>query len=992
MSSSKCRERSASCSRVRPGFPLEVSDICQPPFFCLCVWFRSREVRLHYTRRGLRPPPVLREEPGLVRCLGQGQNGACITCDLTRGEPLTFQENPYSPALFLAAVVSLAVAVYSVGHRRTPGAGAMALMMFSAGLWSVGYALEIGSLGFAQKIFWAKIQYLGICALPYSVAAFGVAYSGRRLGGVWGSLLAVLPLFTLGLVFTNERHGLIWSSVSEGPGNLFLDLEHGPAFWIFWVYSYVLVVTGLALITTVIFRSQRLYLMQSLVLILGLLVPWLGNSIYVLGLLPADPNFDLTPLGFTVTGLLLAWGLFRFGLLDMVPVAHHRIVESINDAVFVLDSRGRILDLNPATATLLNVPVPLAVGRKAGEAIVGLEDLPETANFETRAGNPERDYEVSLTPLERKPSRMLKGTTPGGLVVIFRDVSERKKAERKLKASEERYRRLVEMSPDAIIVHSAGVVDYINAAGVRSVGASTVGDLVGRSVLDLVHPDYADRMAERLRRTYEDDYESAAEEKFVRLDGRVMDVETAVMSVSRSGVPVSQLVFREITERKVAEERLTHQAFHDLLTGLPNRSFFTRKLSVSLESGTSGRVGVLFLDLDGFKLVNDSLGHEYGDSLLCAVAERLRSCVRPEDTAARMGGDEFTVLLEDLHDEAEVEVVASRIASSLSRPFVIADNEVSITASIGIALGASGESAASEMLRNADAAMYEAKRAGGVRYRVFREGMSDASLRDLRLRNELRRAVREGEFVVHYQPKVSLPDGGIAGLEALLRWQHPEKGLLGPRHFIPAAEEAGLMTEIGVSVLGDILRQLSLWSESLPGSPPVTVGVNISARQIRHPALVARTLALLEENGLSPLNLELEVTEDAFIGRDESALLAMNRLREAGVKLSVDDFGTGYSSLSRLRNVPIDTIKIDGALISGLDHDPEGYRIVSGLIELAHALGKSVVAESVESRAQLDRLIELGCDFAQGNYFWKPLEAPEAFRLLTGRRPPGGGT
>lgn len=863
----------------------------------------------------------------------------------------------------------------------------MAMMMGAAGLWSVAYAFEIGFSGYDFKVFWAKVQYIGICAIPYAVVTFGTVYSGRRFGTRLRVLLAVFPVLMVGMAFTNERHGLVWNSIEQSPGNLFLELSHGAGFWAFWVYSYVLIVTGLAMITTVIFQSRRLYLMQSVILILGLLAPWLGNSLYVLDLLPADRTFDLTPLGFTVTGLLLAWGLFRFGLLDMVPVAHHRIVESMPDGVLVLDDRRRILDLNPAAAPLLGVPVSQAIGRKAKDIVAGWGNLSENleCSREVRVGEPPRDYELSLTTLDREQG--FKRKSGSGVVVIFRDISERKITERKLKESEERYRRLVEMSPDAIIVHSEGTVDYINAAGIRSVGATKVGDLIGRPILDFVHPDYTRRMEERLKRTYEEgDYASAAEEKFVRLDGRVMDVETAVLSVSSSSGSVAQLVFREITARKAAEEQLAHQAFHDLLTGLPNRSLFTERLSKTLGSDIAGRVGVLFLDLDGFKLVNDSLGHEYGDALLAAVADRLRASVRPEDTVARMGGDEFTVLIKNVYSEAEAEAVARRIATALGKPFPLGEHEVSITTSIGIALGeAGGEGRVSEMLRNADAAMYEAKREGGTKYRIFRDGMADLTIRHLETKNDLRQALNRDEFVLHYQPKVSLETGEICGVEALLRWRHPKRGMLLPGEFMQIAENLGLMPEIGIHVLREALRQTAEWLEDLPQIERLTLGVNFSVRQLLHPGIAGVALELIKNSGLSPRNLEFEITEDALIEQNSPALIALGELQRAGVSLALDDFGTGYSSLSRLRVIPIDSIKIDNSLIDGLDfpgRNTQDATIVAGLVELTHALGKSVVAEGVEKPEQLRRLRELGCDFAQGNLLYPPLDAAETMKVL----------
>lgn len=854
--------------------------------------------------------------------------------------------------------------------------------MIAAAVWSAFYALELAAVGLEAKVFWAKLQYFGICAIPLSVLAFGIRYTGRNLkSGEW-ALLAVLPVVTLMLVFTNEWHGLIWSSTTLDPSGPFLLLEHGSWFWVYWVYSYVLILTGLATILSVFVHSGRLYRLQSAILLLGLLMPWLSNSVYVLNILPIDGRLDLTPAAFTLTGVALAWGLFRFRLLDVVPVARHTIVEGMRDGVIVLDSRDRIVDLNPAANPLLICPASEAVGLEAEKAVSGWESLAEgpEERREMKLGEPARDYELTLAKLEEG------GKGKGGRVIMLHDITSRKQADRKLRESEERYRRLVELSPDAIVVHSEGKVEYINEAGAKAIGATEPGEILGKPVMDFVHPDYRDMVERRMRLIYNGEKAKFTEEKFIRIDGGIIDVEAMAAPISNGGKPAAQLVFREITERKAIEEELAHQAFHDTLTGLPNRTLFMERLDETLSSGGENAVGVLFLDLDGFKLINDSLGHECGDRLLAAAAGRVRSCVRPKDTVARIGGDEFTVLLENTSGVEEAILVAERISDSLKTPFNVEGHEVFVTTSIGIAVGSPIIYGASEMLRDADTAMYEAKRESGTHHRVFEESMSDRALEHLRLEGDLIQAIKRDEFAVHYQPIISVKTGEIRGLEALLRWKHPGRGVLSPPEFMSVAEKAGLMPQIGGMALEETLKQAGEWLKEIPASASISVGANLSVRQLKDPELVDKILRLLHESGLPPRNLELEITEDSLIEKDSPAVVALRKLKDVGVGLSIDDFGTGYSSLSHLKKIPVDTIKIDRSLIFSLDNgDDEDATIVSGLIELSHALNKEVVAEGVESSAQLAKLQEMGCDFVQGNYFHHPLTAKETRLLLKER-------
>ncbi len=443
---------------------------------------------------------------------------------------------------------------------------------------------------------------------------------------------------------------------------------------------------------------------------------------------------------------------------------------------------------------------------------------------------------------------------------------------------------------------------------------------------------------------------------------------------------------RDVTERKAFERRLEHQAFHDPLTGLPNRALFEQRLERALrvEGEPLAKVAVLFVDLDDFKVVNDSLGHRAGDRLLALAARRIRGCLRPQDTVARFGGDEFGVLLQGVGDGEGAGRIAERMVEELQRaPFDLDGLEVFVTPSVGIALGAPGADRHDDLLRRADVAMYEAKKGGGARHALYAPGMDLPALDRLNLRSDLRRALERGEFVVHYQPVVLLASGRIVGMEALVRWEHPERGVVSPGDFVPLAEETGLVVPIGRQVLREACRQMREWQELYPFVPPPTVGVNLSARQLRHPGLMEDLEEILEETGLGPSHLTLEITESALV--DDAVLRegALERLRGLGVRLAIDDFGTGYSSLSYLRRLPAGMLKIDGSFVEDIEGGgTKDEVLLSGVLGIAHGLGMVVVAEGVESPGQAERLKGLGCDLAQGRYFSRPLPSEAAGRLL----------
>jgi diguanylate cyclase (GGDEF)-like protein/PAS domain S-box-containing protein len=574
----------------------------------------------------------------------------------------------------------------------------------------------------------------------------------------------------------------------------------------------------------------------------------------------------------------------------------------------------------------------------------------------------------------------------------LQDITERKRAEEALERLSRQHEMVLKSAGEGIFgLDLDGNATFVNPAAVRMTGWEAE-ELVGRPQHDILHhtkPDGTPYPREQcpIYATLEDGVtRSRDDEVFWRKDGSSFPVEYLSTPILQDGEVVGAVVtFKDVTERKALEEQLHHQAFHDPLTGLPNRALFMDRLEHALSRANrrGSKVGVLFMDLDNFKVINDSLGHEAGDQLLVATAKRLKACLRPEDTVARLGGDEFTVVIEDVDGVSGAARVAERIAAILQPPFALNHHEVFATISIGIALSSPLQEQPADLLRHADLAMYRAKHKGKARYEVFEPGMGTHALERLWLENELRRALERAEFKVYYQPIVTLEGGRIAAVEALVRWEHPTRELLLPEEFLAVAEDTGLIVRIGQGVLREACSQVRAWQERYPSVPPLTVSVNLSPRQFFRPELVAE---ILGESEINPGSLQLEITEGAMTGNDTRSVNdTLRNLKALGVQLAIDDFGMGYSSLSYLKRFPVDFLKIDRSFIAGLGQDTDGAskdaEIVSAMIELTHALGLKAVAEGVETSEQLARLRNMKCDLAQGNYFSEPLPS-EALSVL----------
>lgn len=548
---------------------------------------------------------------------------------------------------------------------------------------------------------------------------------------------------------------------------------------------------------------------------------------------------------------------------------------------------------------------------------------------------------------------------------------------------------LVESSPDIILVlNPDSTVRYANPAIQQVVGYGTE-DLKGTRLSEYLHPEDRDRVTASLSQSAADPNDTSPLEFQMRhADGSWCCLQA--MSVKLSDEPGTTAYYlRDFSKRKVLEQELSRRAFEDPLTGLANRSLFMERLEHALRATRHVRrhvpVAVLFLDLDNFKSMNDSLGHEAGDELLVTVGHRLSSCLRPGDTAARIGGDEFAVLLDDDANVGNAVRVAERIVDSLRRPIVQNGHALYVTFSIGIATTEAGFEDGSALLHAADIAMYRVKEQGKGGYEVFESNMSSAVMERVELENGLRRAADRGELVVYYQPEVTLDTGRVVGMEALLRWEHPELGLISPGEFMTVIERSGLIVPIGLWVLREACRQAEHWQRR-DREHPLYITVNLSAKQFEQPDLADEISAILCETGLRPESLVLEITENLILNETRQPLETLHRIRELGVNLALDDFSIGYSSLSYLDWVPVDFLKVDQSFIAKLGQNGRNMTVLaSAIVEVAHKLGITMIAEGIETPDELEELRKIGCDTGQGYYFSRPMPAAAASELLQRR-------
>ncbi len=676
------------------------------------------------------------------------------------------------------------------------------------------------------------------------------------------------------------------------------------------------------------------------------------------------------------------------------------LTQNSSDVVTLLGSNGTIRYQSPSIERILGYRQEETIGDNAFDYVHPDDrELVERAFAEGLADpglRPSAEYRFrhkdgSWVWLESVGTNLLGDPGVGEYVVNSRDVTKRKRAEERLREAEERYRTVVEEQTELVCRFLPDLtLTFVNEAYCRYFGEEPE-ELIGESFLGHIPEEDHAYYGEGLLRLSPESPTRTVEHRVFDEEGEVRWLQwtdTAIFD-GEGRIVEYQSVGRDVTERRELEDRLEYQALHDSLTGLPNRRLFVDRLGQALRRTRRGRgrkVGVLYMDLDNFKVVNDSLGHEVGDQVLQVVSERLKGCLRPEDTLARFGGDEFVVLLEDVENPEDAVRVAERIVGALREPLPMHGRELFLTVSIGVALGGARWKRPEDLLRDADTAMYEAK-SGAVAssgYKVFDPAMHERVLERLSLANDLRRAIEREEFRLFYQPKVRLEeqDTVVAEVEALLRWEHPRRGLLMPEEFIPLAEQTGLMVPIGRWVLRETCRQVKHWQGRYPKSPPLVACVNVSTGQLRYPDLIEEVGSALSESGIEARSLALEITESALVKDMQTSTTLLEELRREGIRFALDDFGSEYSSLSYLVRLPVDFVKIDKSFVWGLGEDPRVAVIVESIISLAHSLGLEAVGEGVESAEQLEYLRRMGCDLVQGYHLARPLSAEEVPRFL----------
>ncbi len=678
----------------------------------------------------------------------------------------------------------------------------------------------------------------------------------------------------------------------------------------------------------------------------------------------------------------------------------HLLVDSVKDyAIFALDPDGYIVSWNKGAERIKGYPAKEILGQHFSRFYTredlhlsfpdyGLQVATASGQFETEGWRIRKDgtqfwANVVITPLKDKTGNLR------GFAKVTRDITERKRAEEALQASLKDLADIklaLDRSSIVAITDPQGKINYVNNKFCE-ISKYSQQELLGQDHR-LINSGYHSReFFQKMWATINRGQVWQGEIKNRAKDGTFYWVDTTIVPfLNAAGEPYQYVAIRsDISERKQVEAQLLHSALYDDLTGLPNRALLSDRLTLALKQAKRQEdylFAVLFLDLDRFKVINDSLGHTFGDQLLVAIARRLVTSVRPTDTVARLGGDEFIILLNELQDISDALRTVERIQSQLRLPFVLGEQEAFITASIGIASSRTSYNRPEDILRDADIAMYRAKLLGKSRYEIFNTDMHLQAVARLQLENELRRAIELQELRVYYQPLVSLSTGTIVGFEALVRWQHPQRGLLSPSEFISVAAETGLINSLDQWVLREACWQTQQWRAQISHASSLSISVNISNKYFNQPNLINQIHQILRQTSLDASCLRLEITEDVVIENDLYATATVSRLKALGIQLAIDDFGTGHSSLARLHHFPLNVLKIDRSFISRMEGKAKKSKMIEIIVSLARYLNMDVVAEGVETAEQLAHLRALKCDYGQGYFFSQPLDSEAAEELL----------
>jgi diguanylate cyclase (GGDEF)-like protein/PAS domain S-box-containing protein len=900
------------------------------------------------------------------------------------------------------------------------------LAIFSLFTWAFADILELFAADLETYLFVVRISYIGISTLPLFWFLFVVSYTGREnwFSPVKIALSSIIPILTLFLIFTSESHQLMRNVIAYDTSGQFsrAQVVFGPWFWVHSANSYFFLLLGAILLIQSAFTTRGLFVFQKILLVVACFFPWVINILFLTGI----TERDYTPTAFTLLSLALVLSVFRYQMLNLVPIARGIVFENMHDPVIVIDQENRIIDLNPTAKKIGQTGVEEFLGRNFSSV------FPDFSNFVDRQletegifeeigvpnDSPVKFYSIQINPLVGLRREML------GKVIVLRNSTEqrlakitlqkmnrdleqrviertkelvteletRKNIEKALRESEERYSLAIQGANDGIWDWNLISGDVFFSPRWKSMLGYRDEEIAPAidSWFSKVHPDDLGLLQIELSRHLDNVTE------LFQFNHRVFCKDNSILWVSCRGMAKrghDGIAYRmsgsltDISRQKQFEEQILFDAFHDPLTNLPNRAFLMERISHSIQRAkrsSNEQFALIFLDLDRFKNINDSLGHSLGDLLLQKLAIRLKDSLRTIDTVARIGGDEFVILIDSISDNDEVIIIANRIIEALSQAVDLENNDVSINASLGIVVFSDNYENAEGILRDADIAMYEAKRNTFRRYELFNPDMRKKANTKLKLETELRHALQFNEFELFYQPILSVAGASLVSFEALIRWHQRVKGYILPAEFIPIAEETGLIIPIGQWVINEACKQIAIWKKIIPPDKHLTVNINLSTKQFSDPHLCQKVRNCINEYKIEGNNLVLEITESAFIEDRINVIASLNELRGMGVKVHIDDFGTGYSSLSYLHSLPFDALKIDRSFIKqmGIGNDNASIEIIQAIISLGKDLGKNVIAEGVESQHELKILTEMSCGYFQGYLIAKPMNKNDASQFL----------
>ena len=894
------------------------------------------------------------------------------------------------PSALPTAITALLMIVFSASvlrRRISRVTLTFSAMAVACAVWMAAFTFMYLSRDAAHALFWARAAYLGVPFMAIGIYHFTAEmlhlYERRKYVVRAGWVLAGLfGIFSSLLVFRVDRYW--WGFYPRY--RIAMAIPFLGYFGGYLIASLIEILRALPDSRGIERRRLRLLLAGLGIASLGCVdfLPKFGVSVYPFGYAPI--------LGFVCTVAVM---FRRYDLVAITPsLASREIISAMADALFVCDGDGKIQFANRAAESILGYAQGELVGRSIDEMIDDAEGDASTMNLRTGR---EMTKERTFLGRDRQPIEMmlsiapvLQHDVPAGAILIGRDIRERKENERKLQSahdalrdSESRYRLLFEQ----------------NAAGVCVTKLD--GEIVdcNQTFAAMLRYERSELIGSRIALLYERPVERSEIEQQLQRNNTLNSVETELRRKSGGSLFVLQnltlagdrvhMTVADISDRKRAEEQIEFHAYHDVLTRLPNRKLFTDRLTRVLTHArrTGKPLAVMFVDLDHFKSINDTLGHTAGDDLLLEMARRLKGCVREEDTVARIGGDEFTIILSELRYSEDAVIVAEKIIAAVQKPLTVAETPIEVSASIGIALYPVDGGDPESLLRNADSAMYRAKESGRNAYQLCTDEMKERALQRLSLESRLRKAVGEHQLRLHYQPQFSLTDGRVIGVEALVRWQDPERGLLYPAAFIPIAEESRLIGPIGDWVLRTACEQMRRWrDEDVPIS---RIAINLSARQFQQHDVVENVRHMLEETRVPAASLEIEITETTAMANGEATIETLRALRDLGVGILIDDFGTGYSSLNYLKRFPITGVKIDSAFVRDMNRSDGDAAIVSAVIAIAKSLRLRVIAEGVENEEQVTLLKRRRCDAAQGYYFGRPVSAEALAEAIASGGPVG---